>query len=274
MYKHPSGSRVNSIEADYVNNIFQDILKKIEGTDLSIGIVTPYSRQQDFIYAKIVESAPPEIIEKHKLRILTAHKFQGTEKDIIIFSLVLASRGNGSSDRWYNIYPQILNVALSRAKFLLYIIGDKDYCHSRHGVLKKLIDTYEKIKKQEKTEEYTIYEKFDSHTERFLFSQLQEMDFKSLGYKLIPKLVVKRYTLDFAFVGPKKINIECDGYQHEVIKGIPVIEDVERDYFLKNEGWEVIRFPNHKILSKPDKVKSEILEKLKNYKNIKGHVFI
>ena len=98
----------------------------------------------------------------------------------MIFSLVLASQGNGNSDRWYNIYPQILNVALSRAKYTLYIVGDKKFCHGRTGILKRLVDTYEEIKKQEKTEEYTLHEKFDTPTERLLYQKLQDVDFKSL----------------------------------------------------------------------------------------------
>lgn len=261
-FKHPAGSRVNYIEAKMVNKIFQDVLQKISGTDLSIGIVTPYSRQQNAIYKIISQATPIELLEKHKVKILTAHKFQGSEKDIMIFSLVTASRGNGNNDRWYNIYPQILNVALSRAKYLLYIIGDKNFCKNRSGILKKLAQTYDDIKKNEEIEEYTLYEKFDSPAEKFLFQKLQEIDFTHHGYRLIPKLVAKRYTLDFALLGNKKINIECDGYQHQIIEGIPVIEDVERDEFLKKEGWEILRFPNHKILSQTDKVINDILKTL------------
>ena len=264
VFKHPGGSRINQAEVRLVNEVFQDVLQKISGTNLSIGVVTPYSRQQDAIHEVISQSTPAESLEKHNVKILTAHKFQGSEKDIMIFSLVLTSRGNGNSDRWYNIYPQILNVALSRAKYLLYIVGDKDFCYGRTGVLKKLVQTYDELKKQEKAEEYSLHEKFDTPTERFLFQKLQEVDFESLRYKLIPKLVVKRYTLDFGLVGKKKIDIECDGCQHEIIEGFPVLEDVERDSFLEKEGWKVLRFSNHKILSQTNLVIEDILNLLKD----------
>lgn len=268
VFKHPAGSRINHTEVLLVNKVFQDVLRKISGTSLSIGVVTPYSRQQDAIYERISQSTPAKLIDKHNVRILTAHKFQGSEKDIVIFSLVLASRGNGNSDRWYNIYPQILNVALSRARYLLYIVGDRNFCnkHScykgRKCILKRLVETYDEIKKQEKTEEYTLFEKFDTPTERFLFQKLQEVGFERLGYKLIPKLVVKRYTLDFALLGKKKIDVECDGYQHEIIGGLPVLEDVERDNFLEKEGWEVLRFSNHKVLSQANMILENILKNL------------
>jgi len=264
VFKHPAGSRINHDEVLLVDKVFQDVLRNISGTNLSIGVVTPYSRQQDAIHERISQSTPAELLEKHNVKILTAHKFQGSEKDIMIFSLVLASRGNGNSDHWYNIYPQILNVALSRAKYLLYIVGDKNFCYGRTGVLRKLVETYDEIRKQEKIEEYTLGGKFDTPTERILYEKLleQEMDFESLGYRLIPKLVVKRYTLDFALVGKKKIDIECDGYQHEIIEGFPVLEDVERDDFLKKEGWEVIRFSNHRILAQTNMVLEDILKNL------------
>jgi hypothetical protein len=208
-FKYPGGSRINHFEVERVNQVVNDILQKISGTDLSVGVVTPYSRQQDAIQEILSKSIPSELFEKHNIEVLTAHKFQGSEKDVIIFSLVLASRGNGNSDRWYNFYPQILNVALSRAKYLLYIVGDKRFCDGRTGILKRLVETFDEIKKQEKTEEYTLSEKFDSPTERYLFKKLQEIDFEHQGYKLIPKLVVKRYTLDFALLGKKKIDIEA-----------------------------------------------------------------
>ncbi|MBN2239067.1 MAG: DUF559 domain-containing protein [Dehalococcoidales bacterium] len=62
-------------------------------------------------------------------------------------------------------------------------------------------------------------------------------------------MVVQRYTLDFGLKGKKKIDIECDRSQHEIIEGFPVLEDVERDGFLRKEGWEVIRFSNHEVLA-------------------------
>ena len=81
---------------------------------------------------------------------------------------------------------------------------------------------------------------------------------------MVPKFVAKRYTLDFALIGKKKIDIEIDGIQHEIIGGMPVLEDIERDNFLREkEGWEIMRFPNYRILSDMPKVINELLEKLK-----------
>jgi len=270
VFKHPAGSRINQKEVKYVMKIYKEILEKIKKTDLTLGIVTPYRRQCDAIAETVRSISKLDELEKHQIEVLTAHRFQGSEKDIMIFSLVLASKGNGNSDRWYNIYPQILNVALSRAKYLLYIVGDKDFCVSHlcdrgeDCILKRLIKNYEIIKKQEDYEKYVFGGKFDSPSEQFLFKYLQEIDFSKYGYRLIPKFVFKRYTLDFALIknDDELIDIECDGGQHQVIEGLPVLEDVERDNFLKNNKWKILRFPNHQIFSSPKKVVDEIVESL------------
>ena len=216
VYKHPSGSRINQREVGAVHRVFQRVIKEISGTDLTVGVVTPYSRQRHAIYEKITSLTPADVIEKHDVKILTAHQFQGSEKDVVIFSLVLSSQGNGNSDKWYNIYPQILNVALSRARYLLYIVGDKDFCENRQGILGKIKDVYEKIKNEEKLEEYDLHAKFDTPTERIFYEELQKIKLEKLGYKLVPKLVAKRYTLDFAIVGRKKIDIEIDETEYSM----------------------------------------------------------
>ena len=262
VYKHPSGSRINQQEIDEVCRVFQEVLQKVSETDLSIGIVTPYSKQAHAINVKIHSLISDDIFEKHKIEILTAHRFQGSEKDIVIFSLVVSSQGNGNSDKWYNIYPQILNVALSRARYLLYIVGDKDFCENREGILGKIEDTYHKIKDRENLEEHDLHAKFDTPPERIFYEELQKIGLEKLGYKLVPKLVVKRYTLDFAIIGKKKIDIEINGIQHEIIGGMPVLEDVEREEFLKKEGWKTLGFDNYRVLSEMPKVIEELLIEL------------
>lgn len=259
-----SGSRYNEEETIAIIKLLKHVLKEISDTTLSIGIVTPYSQQQKHITDILPKIFSENIIEKHNIKVLTAHKFQGSEKDIMIFSMVLSSVGNGNNDRWYNSNPQILNVSLSRAKYLLYIVGDFEFCHNKkEGILKKIADTYEKIKQRESLEEEYFSEKFDTSTEMFLYENLQKINFQEKGYKLKPQFVTKRYTLDFALIGKKKIDIECDGFKnHILIDNLPVIEDIERDSYLKKQGWEILRFQNHEIISNINRVLDIIKEKI------------
>lgn len=260
--KHRSGSRVNYEEVNAVVSTFKQIWELIEDSSLTIGIVTPYNRQRQEIFNRISHLIEPELIG-NKVRVLTAHRFQGSEADIIIFSLVLSSKGDGNSDSWYNNYPQILNVGLSRARMTLYIVGDKQFCLNRKGVLKKIATTFDQIQKESTAKELTYQVKFDTPYERKFYNKLQKQDLESFGYELLPQYFFRRYTLDFALLGKKKIAIEIDGIQHEVIEGLPIIEDVERDSFMEDNGWKVIRIPNYKIVSDIDCVVKEVMKIIK-----------
>ena len=211
--KIPNGSRINYIEANQVKTILLDIIDKLEksGHRLLIGITAPYSAQEEFLTKIISSSIPKSLIEKYCLKIQTINKFQGSEKDIMIFSPTICSSGDANSDRWFNSYPQILNVALSRARFLLYIVGDYQFAKSRKGILGKIVKKYEEIKKQEIIKYAAFNNKFDTFTEKFLYDKLiKVINPFDYGYEIKTQFFFKRYILDFVLIGPKKINIECD----------------------------------------------------------------
>jgi len=44
---------------------------------------------------------------------------------------------------------------------------------------------------------------------------------------------------------------------------LPVIEDIERDYFLEKREWEVLRFPNYQIFININKVIDKIKKSMK-----------
>lgn len=251
--KHPSGSRVNQIEAEKAAAVTDWILKCIAKTRLTVGVVTPYSRQREALLAALRAKVTDfdKLQERHSIQVLTAHKYQGSEKDIMVFSPVVASKGDGNSDRWFDIYPQILNVALSRARWSLFIVGDNAYCRSRSGILGKAVAELETQKKRKSLEECYFDGKFDSRAEMEFYTAMEDHDLGSLGLELKPKLIVKRYTLDFALLGRERIDIEIDGKQHEIVGGLPIAEDAIRDEFLAREGWRVVRLPAHRVLADP-----------------------
>jgi len=262
--KHPSGSRINQSEAEKAAAITDWILKCIAKTRLTVGVVTPYSRQREAMLAALRATIPDfdKLQDRHSIQVLTAHKYQGSEKDIMVFSPVVASKGDGNSDRWFEIYPQILNVALSRARWSLFIVGDYAYCKSRPGYLGKVVAELEAQKKQERLEECYFEAKFDSRAEMDFYTAMQTHDLASLGLELRPKLVVKRYTLDFALLGRGRVDIEIDGKQHEIVGGLPIAEDAMRDEFLEREGWKVIRVPAHRVLADPQEAVRGLLARL------------
>jgi superfamily I DNA and/or RNA helicase len=82
--------------------------------DLSIAALTPYSKQ-----VKALQSA---ISSTHNVSSHTIDSFQGRESDIIVFSTV---RCNVSNDIGFVEDARRLNVAWTRAKLALILVGDR-----------------------------------------------------------------------------------------------------------------------------------------------------
>lgn len=96
--------------------------------DYSIGIVTPFRVQVERLQQQISHSF---------VRIDTAHRFQGEECDVIILSLCVSA--HLSSKQWVFVEaPELLNVAITRAKERLVIMGNRAECTKRGGLLARL----------------------------------------------------------------------------------------------------------------------------------------
>ena len=105
-----SKSIINKVEADVAVNLANDYLSAgIDEKD--IGIISPYADQ-----VKIIQEQTP-------VEVKTVDGFQGREKEIIIISTV---RSNDNENIGFLKDLRRLNVAITRAKRKLIIIGHKD----------------------------------------------------------------------------------------------------------------------------------------------------
>ena len=105
-----SKSIVNELEADIAIGIANDYLNDGVSED-SIGIISPYADQ-----VKIIQDNTP-------VEVKTVDGFQGREKEIIIISTV---RSNDNGNIGFLKDLRRLNVAITRAKRKLIIIGNKN----------------------------------------------------------------------------------------------------------------------------------------------------
>jgi tetratricopeptide (TPR) repeat protein len=77
----------------------------------------------------------------------TVHTFQGKEADAVIFILGGDSNSRGALD-WVSSKPNILNVAITRAKYRLYVVGDQQlwsklkYFDEASNLLPVLVDSF------------------------------------------------------------------------------------------------------------------------------------
>lgn len=147
-WEHVTGNAVNkhfvkeqaSAIAFQVVNAFREALS--EGKDApSLFIITPfrsvkagltqYFSNNDYLYTQIYRGDDKEKKEMVKdwiyKNIGTIHTFQGKEADrvIIVLGVDSGDRGYGAI-QWASQKPNILNVAVTRAKKQLCIVGDKN----------------------------------------------------------------------------------------------------------------------------------------------------
>jgi superfamily I DNA and/or RNA helicase len=177
-FQGDSTSKSNTKEADVVVELlrkidlgYQNSLKpKVDlslGKDerMSIGVICTYGDQARKIKEK-VKSRELKFSSFKKLNesyvVSTVDDFQGDERDIIILSMVRNPDPKKRSDPGFINAYQRINVALSRARRLLIIVGNKDYLQN-HGVI-DLPDVYG-IKPPQK--DFHLYKEIINQIEKY-----------------------------------------------------------------------------------------------------------
>lgn len=122
-----SKSIVNELEARISVDIVEDYLRNGLSED-DIGIISPYADQ-----VKLIDDMTP-------VEVKTVDGFQGREKEVIVISTV---RSNDNENIGFLKDLRRLNVAITRAKRKLIIIGNKNTLKS-NDTYSRLIDFVEK----------------------------------------------------------------------------------------------------------------------------------
>jgi very-short-patch-repair endonuclease/KaiC/GvpD/RAD55 family RecA-like ATPase len=254
--KYASGSRYNEAEAREILSLLHKVLPQAIKNNLTIGITSPYSRQTNLIASMLQAEFHTEALKN--VKVLTVHKFQGSEVDILFFSTVIAKQGSANSASWYKMNPEILNVAISRARQLLIIVGDRDYAKLSGSKLKEISETIatpfqdRTLTKPMNTFELSLYQKLQS--------------FELHDAKIIPQFILDgRYTLDFAIIADdgRKFAVELDGYQHRIVGSMAIYEDSRRDTYLRASGWKVLRISVVDLFKEDHAIQISINELLK-----------
>jgi hypothetical protein len=112
-----TASLSNRAEARLVTQIACNLVASL-GPHVSIGVLAAYADQRDLIRRL---TAAEGILDRTRPEIDTIDAFEGREKDVIILSLV---RSNRRREVGFLGLEQRLNVAISRARQLLVLVGD------------------------------------------------------------------------------------------------------------------------------------------------------
>ncbi|MDP2215783.1 MAG: AAA domain-containing protein [Methanolobus sp.] len=284
-------SWINPEEIKAVCELIQD-LRNNEGLGhLSIGVVSPFASQ-----VAGIEKRLNELNLNSEITVGTAHKFQGDERDIIIFSSVISNGIEKGATNFANS-PNLVNVALTRAREALFVVGNFKYCKSTGGILCNLVDYIDKVKLLRDTSREEL-ELFSWLIIEGLIPQVHvmiggiEVDFLLINDQLGVKLVIEvdgkqhyfvrvngeKYTVKFDVnrryiqINNEIVYIQCIGDQEFVEiqgKSYPVIQTMEsikeddiRDEYLKGQGFRVLRVPAKAVRETPTNVITRIKEHL------------
>ena len=137
MFKHVDGEEArdldspswyNMAELDAVINIVEDIIKNGHAQPDDIGVIAPYRKQCEKLRQRFHAITQRTGIPFSRIRVGTTEVFQGQEKKIIVLSTVRSRRENLTHDLKFRLgfvaNPKRLNVAISRARSLLVVIGN------------------------------------------------------------------------------------------------------------------------------------------------------
>ncbi|MCC6699231.1 MAG: AAA family ATPase [Candidatus Hydrogenedentes bacterium] len=130
-----NSSRVNFLSATVTVDLAEQLLRpdrrgRLEGAPTRIIIVSPYRAHANLVQILLEENAQL----KEEVKSGTAHSFQGSESDAVIFDLVADEpqyRVNLFIPALDEQLMRLINVALTRARFRLFVVGNFSYCKSK-----------------------------------------------------------------------------------------------------------------------------------------------
>lgn len=229
-------SPYNEEEAERVVEEILKINEVVSSVHASIGVVTLFRAQTEIITEKLNKF---QDLFETDITIGTAHRFQGDEKDIIIFSPAVSEGVKPGTLHWIQTTSQLLNVAVTRARSLFIIIGDQEVCRQNTGPLRNLCDYVESRN--------TPPLRMDSRTKQVFYEEARKN-----GLSILPNYSIKGnipYQVDFAFfVNGNRYAIEIQKKQTKINR-----------QKLQADGWKIRQFSEQDIQHNL----SETIEELK-----------
>jgi very-short-patch-repair endonuclease len=245
------GGAINEVEAQAVVGEIERLVSG--GYSGTIGVVSPFRAQADRI-KDLVHERESLVARLTGLGFLadTVHRFQGDERDVMIFSPVVSPGVSDAAIGFLRHNPNLFNVAVSRARAALVVVGNKeaalscgvDYLARFAVYAGQLAREHQPVTGALGSDlgpEYPVVSRPDrvSDWERVFYRALHRA-----GVHLIPRYRVEKYVLDFALLGPQgRLAIEIDSEMyHRMWDTETSRRDQIRHQRLMELGWDAMRF--------------------------------
>ena len=145
--KFNSRHNLNEVKAIilWLNRHKADIQKayNVENIESVLGIITPFASQKTELSKALIESG----FKVNNIKLGTVHALQGAERNIVLFSSVYSNEDEGVLFFDRDNKPNMLNVAVSRARDSFILFGDTrifdETKNTPSGILKKHLNMFE-----------------------------------------------------------------------------------------------------------------------------------
>ncbi len=246
-----NGGAMNDEEARAVVKEIERLVLGV-GYSGSIGVVTPFRAQANRINDLISQQQSLNArLSQANFLAQTVDRFQGDERDLMIFSPVVSLGVPDGALMFLRSRPNLFNVAITRARAALIVVGDRqsslacgvDYLRAFAVYTESLAPKPVPIEGAQypQSVEYptVVFPDRVSDWEKVLYRALHKA-----GCKPMAQYDVEKYTLDLALVnGDRMLDIEVDGERyHRNWDGELCRRDQIRNQRLFELGWDVMRF--------------------------------
>lgn len=246
------GGAINEMEARAVVALLHRLIFD-QGYAGSIGVVSPFRAQANRIRQLVTnDTRLNDHLLEHDFLVDTVHKFQGDERDVMVFSPVVSRNTPKGALGFLANNGNLFNVAITRARAQLWVVGDRAACGQcgvpyleRFAYYAAELD-HQSNKKVE-TQYASLGPEYPVVANPALVSDWERLFYRALyaaGVSAIPQYQVEKYILDFAlFDGERRLNIEVDGERyHRNWSGELCRRDQLRNQRMFELGWDVMRF--------------------------------
>ncbi|XP_043695183.1 uncharacterized protein LOC122645854 isoform X2 [Telopea speciosissima] len=134
--QHDGYGKKNMVEVAVVSEIVNSLFKASFASRqrLSVGVISPYKAQVFAINEKLGDTY--DTPNEFSVSVRTVDGFQGGEEDVIIISTV---RSNGKGSVGFLANLQRTNVALTRARYCLWVLGNGQTLINSGSIWRKLV---------------------------------------------------------------------------------------------------------------------------------------
>ena len=125
-------SWVNEAEAAKATELIRDLLE--EGAEnLGVVLISPFAAQRELLRERLAAMGIAS-----GLLVAAPEELQGCERDVIVFSPVVAEGMPAMTRRWVDSPPNRLHLALTRARRAWFLVADIDHCIEQEGMLREV----------------------------------------------------------------------------------------------------------------------------------------